>query len=69
MPQVRKITRDAKKDNYTFASLVEGIVNSDAFRKQGPPAKTPPKLSPEATSPKSPAAPPAKEIAARSGSN
>ncbi len=37
MPQVRKIVRDAKKDNYTFTSLVLGIVNTDAFRKQGLP--------------------------------
>ena len=36
MPQVRKVVRDAKKDNYTLASLVLGIVNTDAFRKQGP---------------------------------
>ncbi len=36
MPQVRKVVRDAKKDNYTLTSLVLGIVNSDAFRKQGP---------------------------------
>jgi hypothetical protein len=45
MPQVRKIVRDAKEDNYTFASLVLGIVNTDAFRKQGLPVKTAPKLS------------------------
>ena len=45
MPQVRKIARDAKKDNYTFASLVSGIVNTDAFRKQGLPERTAPKLS------------------------
>jgi mono/diheme cytochrome c family protein len=38
MPQVRTIVRDAKKDNYTFASLVLAIVNTDAFRKQGLPA-------------------------------
>ncbi len=38
MPQVRKVVRDAQKDNYTLASLVMGIVNSDAFRKQGPSA-------------------------------
>ncbi len=44
MPQVRKIAHDAKKDNYTFASLVSGIVNTDAFRKQGLPGKTAPKL-------------------------
>jgi hypothetical protein len=36
MPQVRKVVRDAKKDDYTLASLVLGIVNTDAFRKQGP---------------------------------
>src|SRR5262249_55582858 len=35
MPQVRKIVRDSKKDNYTFTSLVLGVVNTDAFRKQG----------------------------------
>ncbi len=36
MPQVRKVVRNAKKDNYTLASLVLGVVNTDAFRKQGP---------------------------------
>jgi hypothetical protein len=45
MPQVRRIAHDAKKENYTFASLVLGIVNTDAFRKQGVPEKTAPKLS------------------------
>jgi hypothetical protein len=40
MPQVRKVVRDAKANNYTLAALVTGIVNTDAFRKQGPaPAK------------------------------
>ena len=34
MPQVRSIVRTAAKDNYTLSSLVLGIVNSDAFRKQ-----------------------------------
>ncbi|HEY1760345.1 MAG TPA: DUF1592 domain-containing protein [Bryobacteraceae bacterium] len=38
MPQVRKVVGDAKKNNYTLASLVLGIVNTDAFRKQGPEA-------------------------------
>ncbi len=41
MPQVRQVVRDAKKDNYTFTSLVLGIVNSDAFRNQGPPVAKP----------------------------
>jgi mono/diheme cytochrome c family protein len=36
MPQVRSVVRAAAKDNYKFSSIVLGIVNSDAFRKQGP---------------------------------
>lgn len=36
MPQVREIVRNAADDNYTFASIVTGIVNSEAFRLQGP---------------------------------
>jgi hypothetical protein len=36
MPQVRKIVRDAAKNDYTLSSIVLGIVNSDAFRKQAP---------------------------------
>jgi mono/diheme cytochrome c family protein len=36
MPQVRAIVRGAAKDNYKLSSIVLGIVNSDAFRKQGP---------------------------------
>jgi hypothetical protein len=38
MPQVRAVVRGAAKDNYKFSSLVLGIVNSDAFRRQGPAA-------------------------------
>jgi hypothetical protein len=34
MPQVRSIVRTAAKDDYTLSSIVLGIVNSDAFRKQ-----------------------------------
>lgn len=34
MPQVRSIVRTAAKDRYTLSSIVQGIVNSDAFRKQ-----------------------------------
>ena len=40
MPQVRAVVRSAAKDNYKFSSIVMGIVNSDAFRKQGPAAAT-----------------------------
>jgi hypothetical protein len=45
MPQVRKVVRDARKDDYTLTSLVLGIVHTDAFLKQGPRSapKTPPK--------------------------
>ncbi len=35
-PQIRNIVRNAAKDNYKLTALVEGIANSDAFRKQGP---------------------------------
>jgi mono/diheme cytochrome c family protein len=35
MPQVRAIVRAAAKDNYKLSSLVRGIVNTEAFRKQG----------------------------------
>ncbi len=35
MPEVRKIVRDAAAGNYTFASLITGVVNSDEFRRQG----------------------------------
>jgi mono/diheme cytochrome c family protein len=35
MPQVRTAVRGAAKDNYKFSSIVLGIVNTEAFRKQG----------------------------------
>jgi len=35
MPQVRAIVRASAKDNYKLSSIVLGIVNTDAFRKQG----------------------------------
>jgi mono/diheme cytochrome c family protein len=41
MPEVRQIVRAAAASNYTFASIITGVVNSDAFRRQGPEA--PPK--------------------------
>jgi len=34
MPQVRAIVSAAEKENYKLSSIVLGIVNSDAFRKQ-----------------------------------
>jgi len=36
MPQVRAVVRGAAKDQYTLSSIVQGIVRSDAFLKQGP---------------------------------
>ncbi len=36
MPQVRSVVRNAAKDNYKLSAIVTGIVNTDAFRKQGP---------------------------------
>jgi uncharacterized protein DUF1592/uncharacterized protein DUF1588/uncharacterized protein DUF1585/uncharacterized protein DUF1587/uncharacterized protein DUF1595/cbb3-type cytochrome c oxidase subunit III len=46
MPEVRKIVRDAAASNYTAAALITGIVNSDAFRRQGPDVKS--KKAPDA---------------------
>jgi hypothetical protein len=68
MPQVRKIVRDSQKQNFTFASLILGIVNTDAFRKQGPPAvsKVDSKAAVNATNEKSPTASAIKASAARS---
>ncbi|HEY6345731.1 MAG TPA: DUF1592 domain-containing protein [Bryobacteraceae bacterium] len=34
MPQVRAVVREAAKNDYKFSSIVLGIVNTDAFRKQ-----------------------------------
>ncbi len=36
MPQVRQIVHDAAAHDYTLASIITGIVHSDAFRRQGP---------------------------------
>ena len=36
MPQVRQIVRSSATQNYTLASIITGVVNSDAFRLQGP---------------------------------
>jgi mono/diheme cytochrome c family protein len=38
MPQIRAVVRGAAKDHYKFSSIVLGIVNTDAFRRQGPAA-------------------------------
>jgi len=36
MPQIRAIVHGSAKENYRLSSIVRGIVDSDAFRKQGP---------------------------------
>jgi hypothetical protein len=36
MPEVRRIVREARASDYAFASIIKGVVNSDAFRRQGP---------------------------------
>jgi mono/diheme cytochrome c family protein len=45
MPQVRAIVRSTAKDSYKLSSLILEIVNSDAFRRQAPPADAKPKSS------------------------
>jgi len=42
MPSVRKIVKDAKRDNFKFSSIVWGIVNTPAFQSSAvePPAGT-----------------------------
>jgi hypothetical protein len=37
MPQVRAVVRAAENDDYRFAGVVAGIVNSDSFRMQALP--------------------------------
>jgi mono/diheme cytochrome c family protein len=46
MPQVRQIVREAAASHYRFSDIVTGIVNSDAFRRQGPEEAHPKKETP-----------------------
>ncbi len=41
MPQVRQIVREAAAGNYKFSALINGIVNSAAFQRQGPEEHSP----------------------------
>lgn len=50
MPEVRQIVRDAAANNYEFDAIVTGIVNSDAFRRQGPEAAPKAKVASTVTS-------------------
>ncbi|HEX5000605.1 MAG TPA: DUF1592 domain-containing protein [Terriglobia bacterium] len=36
MPQARAVVRRAAKENYSFSSIIQGIVSTEAFRRQGP---------------------------------
>jgi uncharacterized protein DUF1588/uncharacterized protein DUF1585/uncharacterized protein DUF1592 len=45
MPTVRKIVREAARDDYRFSSIVMGIVRSDAFRMRMVPAPERPSSS------------------------
>jgi hypothetical protein len=53
MPAVRRIVRDAKARNYTFESIVMGVVNSDAFRRRAPAAPAPAQQTASIDSPSS----------------
>jgi hypothetical protein len=37
MPQVRAVVREAERDDFEFAAIVAGIVNSNSFRMQALP--------------------------------
>jgi hypothetical protein len=41
MPTVRKIVRDAARDNYRFSSIVMGIVKSAPFQMERVPEAAP----------------------------
>jgi mono/diheme cytochrome c family protein len=50
MPTVRRIVRDTKADNYRFASIVLGVVSSDAFRKRESDSQDPAPAKPPVSS-------------------
>ena len=62
MPVVRRIVRDAAKDNYRFKSIVMGVVSSDAFRKR---EVDPPTLDP--SSERAPAGSATKPVSSSAG--
>ncbi len=53
MPTVRRIVREAKAHDYTFESIVMGVVNSDAFRRRAPAAPPPTTTTAQVSSAKS----------------
>jgi mono/diheme cytochrome c family protein len=50
MPTVRRIVREAAKDDYRFKSIVLGVVSSDAFRKREAEDQAPAPAKPTSTS-------------------
>jgi uncharacterized protein DUF1592/uncharacterized protein DUF1588/uncharacterized protein DUF1595/uncharacterized protein DUF1587/uncharacterized protein DUF1585 len=50
MPTVRRIVRKAAADNYSFKSIVLGVISSDAFRKREVDGDQVPVVKPAATS-------------------
>ena len=50
MPTVRRIVRKAAADNYSFKSIVLGVISSDAFRKREADGDQVPVVKPGATS-------------------
>ncbi len=51
MPLLRKLVRDAAKDDYRFSALVLGIVNSDVFLYDRMPEEKPAAVTAQATAP------------------
>ena len=51
MPLLRKLVRDAAKEDYRFSALVLGIINSDAFLYDRVPEETPAPLTARAMAP------------------
>jgi hypothetical protein len=41
MPVVRQIARDAPREHNQFSYIVQQVVESDAFRRRGPPTQAP----------------------------
>jgi mono/diheme cytochrome c family protein len=50
MPTVRRIVREAAKDDYRFKSIVLGVVSSDAFRKREADVQAPTPVKPTSSS-------------------
>jgi mono/diheme cytochrome c family protein len=50
MPTVRRIVRDASKDDYRFNAIVLGVVSSDAFRKREAEGEAPASVKAPSTS-------------------